>query len=110
MARSHVVTGVFSSTGDAERAKQRLVEAGVAENCIELSTNLTGDAIAAEYPGQSYSNQPGQSSEGVAMDPCSDAFHGGSCVVSVDLSGNADSHSVEQVMRQCGAQQRTSVH
>lgn len=110
MARNHVITGVFTSTGEAEHARQQLVEAGVPENCIGLSTDLTVDGIAAECPGQSYSNQPGQESQGIDVDPCSDAVHGGTCVVSVDLSGNADSGRVEQIMRQCGAQQRTSVH
>lgn len=110
MARNHVITGVFSSTGEAEHARQRLVEAGVAESRIGLSTDLTVDGIAAEYPGQSYSNQPGQSSQGIDVDACSDAIHGGTCVVSVELSGNADPGRVEQIMRQCGAQARTSLH
>ncbi|MDT3669662.1 MAG: hypothetical protein ROZ37_04930 [Aromatoleum sp.] len=110
MARNQVITGVFSSTGEAEHARQRLVEAGVAENRIGVSTDLTADGIAAECPGQSYSNQPGQDSQGIDVDPSSDAVHGGTCVVSVDLGGSADSGRVEQIMRQCGAQPHTSVH
>lgn len=112
MARNHVVTGTFRSPDEASQARRRLLEAGVPENCIELSTDLTADDVAAEYPGQTYSNQPGQDEppEGVVIDACSDALQGGSCVVSVDVGGKVDERAVQAILRDCGAHHRGATH
>jgi len=110
MARINVVTGVFARAGDADQAKLRLVEAGVPEDCIALSTDLSADGVAAEFPGQSYSNQPGQASGEDFLDAGADTAHVGACVLRVDLGSNADRGSVELIMRQCGARQPTSEH
>jgi len=110
MTRSYVVAGVFASLGAAEQAKGRLIEAGVAEECIALSADLSADGIAAEYPGQSYANQPGQAFEADAVEPCADAGHGGTCVVRVDLGANRDGAPVERILRHCGATQTATRH
>lgn len=112
MARNHVVTGIFRSPGEADLARRRLLDAGVPGDCIELSADLTADGVAAENPGQTYSNQPGQGDapDGVVIDACSDAFHEGSCVVSVDVGGKVSERSVQDILRDCGAHQRVSTH
>src|SRR5688500_861716 len=57
------VVGVFDSVSAAEDARATLLEAGVPEKRIALSGGLTDDALAAEAPGQSFENQPGQVQE-----------------------------------------------
>lgn len=104
MARN-VVEGVFGSLGAAEQAKLRLVDAGIAEACISLSVALTADDVAAEAPGQSYSNQPGQPAGAGLADAHADAAHAGACVLCVDLGPRSDRNSVELILRDCGAQQ-----
>ena len=100
---SNVVIGAFASPPDADRAKSRLVEAGIPENRIALSTDLAADALAAECPGQSYTNQPGQpASEDFADADTADV---GGCVLRVDLETNASRGVVELIMRECGARQ-----
>ena len=54
------VVGVFESVAAAEQARGTLLRAGMPESRIALSANFTDDAIAAEVPGQSFENQPGQ--------------------------------------------------
>jgi len=105
MARNNVVAGMFTSLGAAEQAKGRLIEAGVPENCIALSADLAADGIAAEYPGQSYTNQPGQKFEPKHVDPCGAAVPGGACELRVDLGSKQDGGAVERILRDCGAQQ-----
>ena len=57
---ARTVVAVFESMPAAEGAKTTLIRAGVPEQRIALSAGLTDDGIAAEVPGQSYENQPGQ--------------------------------------------------
>jgi hypothetical protein len=106
----NIVAGVFASLDAAERARGRLIEAGVSESCIALSADLSTDDIAAEYPGQCFTNQPGQSSEEDFAEPYADAAHAGGCVVRVDLGAKQDGAPVEVLMRDCGAQQTTWRH
>lgn len=106
----NVVAGVFASLDAAERAKGRLIEAGVSESCIALSADLSTDDIAAEYPGQCFTNQPGQPSDEDVGESYADAAHGGSCVVRVDLGSKQDGAPVEVLLRNCGAQQTTWRH
>ena len=103
MARN-MVEGVFASMGAAEQAKLRLVGAGIAETCICLSAELTSDDVAAEAPGQTYSNQPGKPAGDGLADAHADAAHAGTCVLCVDFGARGDYTSVESIMRDCGAQ------
>lgn len=102
MARNVVVTGAFATPADAERAKSRLVEAGIPAGGIALSADLADDALAAECPGQTYSNQPGQPSGEDFAAAGADTAHAGGCMLRVELVPDADRGAVEAIMRECG--------
>ena len=93
------VVGVFDSVSAAEDAKGVLLQAGVPENRIAVSVSLTEDAIAAEAPGQSFENQPGQGDEKKTAQ-YGEAVRGGGCVLSVFARSDEESQYVEQLMRQ----------
>lgn len=105
MATSNVLIGAFATPADADRAKLRLVQAGIPENSIALSTDLAADALAAEYPGQSYTNQPGQPTAENFTAAGADTAHVGGCVLRVELAPNANRAAVETIMRESGARQ-----
>lgn len=92
------VVGVFESVPAAEELKDLLVREGVPESRIALSAGLTDDAIAAEAPGQSYENQPGQADNGKTS-RFGEAVRSGSCVVSVFARSDEERHYVEALMR-----------
>lgn len=92
------VVGVFESVPAAQELKDLLVSEGMPESRISVSANLTDDAIAAEAPGQSYENQPGQADNGRAA-RYGEAVRSGSCVVSVFARSDEESHYVEALMR-----------
>lgn len=102
MSRNTVVAGVFASPDEAQQAKSRLLQAGVAENRIAISTDLAADGVAAEFPGQTYSNQPGQG-PGEELPDIADMAHVGACVLRVELASNTDRRSMELILRQSGA-------
>lgn len=110
MTRNGIVTGVFAGPREADEARVRLVAAGVPEHRIALSSDLSADGLAAEYPGQTYSNQPGQQ----AGEDCDDAFadtaHVGGCVVCVDLDANTPREPVERILRECGGRRPVAEH
>jgi len=110
MARNNVVTAVFPLLVDAEQAKLRLVDAGVAEDRIALSADLTADGVAAEFPGQSYTNQPGQAPGDAFPGACADSASVGACVLCVDLGADDDRGRIERILRECGARQPASDH
>jgi hypothetical protein len=93
------VVGVFESVSAAEDARATLLQAGVPEKRIALSGGLTDDPLAAEAPGQSFENQPGQKSEKRTAQ-YGDAVRSGGCVVSVFARSDEESHYVEQLMRE----------
>jgi len=110
------VVGIFDSEASARQAREELVGAGISESCVAISTNLTHDGIAAEAPGQSYENQPGQSANrdkaGRWFGSLSgararqeqreaqydDAVHSGSCVVSVEASTIDEAQRAQEIM------------
>lgn len=100
---SRTVVGVFDTTDAARRAQLALVEAGIAENRITMSVDLTQDALAGEAPGQSYENQPGQSAHDSAAAPYSEAVRTGACVLSVEAESQAEGKRIERLMRELGA-------
>jgi hypothetical protein len=93
------VVGVFDSVPAAEDARATLLRAGVAEKRIALSAGLTDDALAAEAPGQSFENQPGQGQEKKTAQ-YGQAVRSGGCVVSVFARSDEESHFVERLMRE----------
>ncbi|WP_156822013.1 hypothetical protein [Azoarcus sp. KH32C] len=105
MATSTVLVGAFPTPADADRAKLRLVQAGVSETSIALSTDLAADALAAECPGQSYTNQPGQSPSETFTTSDADTAHVGGCVLRVELAPTENRAVVEMIMRESGARQ-----
>jgi len=92
------VVGVFSSAVAAQHACETLRRAGVPERRIALSTHLTEDGIAAEVPGQSYENQPGQPPEQSAQARFGEAVRSGSCVVSVLARSDEERHFIEALL------------
>lgn len=109
MTRNTVMTGVFASAGEAQQARSRLLEAGITENRIAISTDLTADGVAAEFPGQTYSNQPGQG-PGEELPDVADMAHIGACVLTVELASNTDRKATELILRQAGARIVPSEH
>lgn len=93
------VVGVFESVAAAEDARGVLLQEGVPESRIALSANLTEDAIAAETPGQSFENQPGQPADPKTA-RYGQAVRGGACVVSVFTRSEEEKQYVEQLLRQ----------
>lgn len=100
---ARTVVGVFDSVGGARAAQRALLDAGMVEDRISLSADLTQDALAGEAPGQSYENQPGQSPRDSAAAPYSDAVRTGVCVVSVKTDSQTEGERIERVLRERGA-------
>jgi hypothetical protein len=97
---AHTIVGVFASPLAAEEARAVLLRAGVAEHRIALSAGLTEDGIAAEAPGQSYENQPGQPAWDSAMAPYGEAVRSGACVMSVFARSEEERQYVEKLLLQ----------
>src|SRR5688572_11181110 len=108
---SETVAGIFASTTAAEQARLLILDAGVPERRIAVSSDLTADPIAAEAPGQSYENQPGQGagdailqgSREKRMARFGQAVRSGVCVVSVHARSDEERLLVEELMRRNGA-------
>ena len=95
---AQTVVGIFASAAAAEEARGALLRAGVPENRIALSATLTDDGIAAEAPGQSFENQPGQPAGDRAMARYGEAVRSGACVVSVFTRSEEEKQYVEQLL------------
>jgi hypothetical protein len=93
------VVGVFDSVSAAEDAKAVLLQAGLPESRVAISGSLTDDAIAAEAPGQSFENQPGQAHDKKSAQ-YGEAVRSGGCVLSVFARSDEESHYVERLMRE----------
>jgi hypothetical protein len=99
---TQTVVGVFHSVNAAEEAKSALLREGVPEARIALSAGLTDDPIAAEAPGQSFENQPGQP-PGRDLARYGEAVRSGGCVLSVFARSDEERHYVERLLRDRGA-------
>ena len=108
---SHQVIGIYSSTARARLAQEALILEGVPEDRVAISIDLTEDGIAAEAPGQSYVNQPGQresassasrrartSQNGWHASFC-DAAQSGTCVVTAEARDAAEAHRLRDIMK-----------
>ena len=106
-----LVSAVFDSVQRAEDAKRVLLEAGVPPGRIAVSSNLTADGIAAEAPGQSFENQPGQGagdavlaeSQGKRAARFGEAARSGACVLSVRALSEEERLMAEGLLRHSGA-------
>jgi hypothetical protein len=96
---ARTVVAVFESMPAAEGAKATLMRAGVAEQRIAVSAGLTDDGIAAEVPGQSYENQPGQPAHDSEAARFGEAVRSGACVVSVLARSDEEIDYVTQLLR-----------
>jgi hypothetical protein len=96
---ARTVVAVFDSMPAAEGAKATLMRAGVPEQRIAVSAGLTDDGIAAEVPGQSYENQPGQPAEESEAARFGEAVRTGACVVSVLARSDEEIDYVTQLLR-----------
>ena len=97
------VVGVFASASAAEEARTVLLRSGVPESRIALSAGLTDDGIAAEVPGQSYENQPGQPPEDSRVARHGERVRAGACVVSVFTRSEEEKQYVEQLLLRSSA-------
>ena len=95
---AQTVVGIFASATAAEEARSVLLDSGVPESRIALSTGLTDDGIAAEAPGQSYENQPGQPPEDSRLARHGERVRTGACVVSVFTRSEEEKQYVEQLL------------
>jgi hypothetical protein len=92
------VVGVFSSALAARNACDTLRRAGVPDRRIALSADLTADGIAAEVPGQSFENQPGQPAEPSRQARFGEAVRSAGCVVSVLARSDEERHFIEALL------------
>jgi hypothetical protein len=67
------VLAVFGTDESAREAIDYLVISGIAMSRITLSRSTTEDGIAAENPGQSFENQPGQGRGAAYGSPLADS-------------------------------------
>jgi len=96
------VIGVFNSVGAAEEARAALLRSGLAPHSVTLSVDLTADSVAAEAPGQSFANQPGQPAGDSACADYGEKIRTGACTVSVE-PGAASRVAVEKILQASGA-------
>jgi hypothetical protein len=95
--------GIFDGAGAAEQARTRLLEAGVRSDRIVLSVEVSEDDIAAEAPGQSFDNQPGQPPEDEVRPRHGEAVRGGARVLSVRAETQAETKRFAELLRRMGA-------
>lgn len=100
-----MIVGVFDSLREAEIARLALVKGGIPGERIVVSRSLTEDGIAAEAPGQSYENQPGQSDDDSAWARYGELLRLGTTVVCVELPSKRERMYVEDLMRRNGARE-----
>ena len=105
------VLGIFDNEAQAREAHDALVAAGIHEGDIAISADLAHDDIAAEAPGQSYENQPGQRpakwfgsrvGRNASLRPpdmqYAQTMHAGGCVVAVEVNSADELRRVAGIM------------
>lgn len=97
------IAGVFASAQEAGRAREQLLRSGIPEDRIVLSLDLSRDAIAAEAPGQSYSNQIGQPPRELPEGDHADRVRAGGCVLTVRADSREQSERLSSLLREQGA-------
>lgn len=104
------IEGAFDAMDTARRARQLLLDAGVPSGDLSLSAPVTADPIAAEAPGESFENQPGQPDDGGpaealehAMSRHDEDVRAAVCVLSVETDASVESGALADVIRRAGA-------
>ena len=97
------VAGLFEDPDNAEAACRRLRELGVAAEDVAMSRLMTHDGIAAESPGQSFENQPGQRRQDAAEAKFGEMVRGSACVVTVVARSDAVAVRIAELLQQSGA-------
>jgi hypothetical protein len=96
------VAGVFADPALAGRARRDLVDMGIQAERIHLSADLTGDDVAAEAPGQSFDNQPGQNPRDSSRAKAGELVRTGACVLTVEPQSGVSRPSIEAVLKRNG--------
>jgi len=104
------VEGVFDTEESAGQARSRLLDAGIAKEDICSSVPATADPIAAEYPGQSFENQPGQDSNAPSRDEArqNEAVRSGMILLTVEADAPQQVEEIIAIMRRTGARSTMS--
>ena len=97
------IVGVFESSKAAEQARTALVKVGIPGERIAVSRDPTEDAIAAEAPGQTYHNQPGQAANDTAWARYGELLRVGNTVISVEVPTRRETMLIEDLLRRNGA-------
>lgn len=98
-----IVVGVFPDLRACERARRSVCEAGVEPSRMRVSRAFTEDGIAAEAPGQSFENQPGQPESDSAQAPYAEALRSGACALSVSCESAEDREWIDEMLRRAGS-------
>jgi hypothetical protein len=116
------VKAAFQTDAAASAATKSLERIGITPVDITPSRPVTEDPIAAEYPGQSYENQPGQGASAEAGSPMADSgpdpkerasAHRGTLarsgvrVLSIDVHSDDQTRDVEDILLSCGGKLMT---
>ncbi len=102
------LTGIFASRADAEYARRALLDAGVTPDNMAMSVSQTRDGIAAEAPGESYENQPGEPRSEDRAAPYNEAVRSGVCALTVDVYSDGERDRLGRLLRENGAREVTT--
>lgn len=98
------VVGQFGSASAARQAMRELLDSGLADGPVRLSTPAAADGIGAEAPGQPYGNQPGQAYE----EPGDIARSHPTCTLTVTAESDPESQRIERVLERHGGRVSTT--
>jgi hypothetical protein len=100
------LTGIFETREAAESAREALLGDGVARERIALSLPQTADGIAAEAPGETYENQPGENEESARRGRFGSAARSAACTLTVDgASSEAERGRIRAILMSRGARE-----
>jgi hypothetical protein len=100
------LTAIFETREGAERARAALLDEGVARDRIAISIPETGDGIAAEAPGETYENQPGEDEESARRGRFGSAVRSAACTLTVEgASSEAERARIGAILESRGARE-----
>ncbi len=102
-ASKRAVVAVFDTVEAARAAEASLLAAGLPQSRVHVTANLAADGIAAEAPGQSYENQPGQSAADSAESRYGESVRLGTCVLTADADSAHAAQALERSLAGHGA-------
>jgi hypothetical protein len=97
------IVGVFQDLPACEHARRMVCDAGVEAARVELSRPSAEDGIAAEAPGQSFENQPGQPEDDSAVSRYGESLRSGACALSVTCDSAEDREWIDELLRRAGS-------